>query len=75
MNRTICALIFVLLLVAFSAPAQAPQADSRLLVELVDEVQAQQKQITQNQAAIDEQLADLAEAVRVARIYAGRSGR
>ena len=38
------------------------------------EVQAQQSQIAANQAQIDSKLATLAEAIRVARIYASRSG-
>jgi len=37
-------------------------------------VQAQQRQIAENQANIDAKLASLAEAIRVARIYASRGG-
>lgn len=64
-------------LVALSAPAQAPQPDKSAedLGALVQEVQAQQKQIAANQVNIDEKLLTLAEAIRVARIYSSRGGR
>ena len=57
---------------------RTPQAltseDSTPSGHLTAEVQAQQSQIAANQAQIDSKLATLAEAIRVARIYASRSG-
>jgi hypothetical protein len=59
-----------------SSPAQAPSGkDEEQLLTLVKEVQAQQAQIADNQGKIDTKLVDVAEAVRVARIFAGRGGR
>lgn len=53
--------------------AQA-DADSPALTALVGEVAAQQVTLIENQAKIDEQLALIAEDVRVARLFAARSG-
>jgi hypothetical protein len=59
-----------------SGLAQTPDSnDEQQLLALIKEVQAQQGQIADNQDKIDTKLADVAEAVRVARIFAGRSGR
>jgi hypothetical protein len=59
-----------------SGLAQTPNSnDEQQLLTLVKEVQAQQAQIAENQDKIDTKLADVVEAVRVARIFAGRSGR
>jgi hypothetical protein len=66
-----------LALIAFitAAPiaAQAPASkDDQELLALIKEVQAQQSQIAQNQVKIEAKLADVAEALRVARIFASR---
>jgi hypothetical protein len=68
--------IFALLLLATSGSAQNPAAnnDQRLLT-LVQQVQGQQAQIVANQDKIDSKLAEVAEAIRVARIFAGRGGK
>ena len=42
---------------------------------MIKEVQAQQAEIAENQAKIEEKLAALAETIRVARIYSSRGGR
>jgi hypothetical protein len=73
------ALIVILSLALFvSGPAaEAPdahQAPAQVLA-LIKEVQGQQALIVDNQAKIDEKLALVAEAIRVARIYSGRGGR
>lgn len=57
--------------------AQAPKTESKdeqQLVALTKEVQAQQAQITDNQAKIEAKLAEVAEAIRLARIYSSRGG-
>ncbi|MGB8341224.1 MAG: hypothetical protein WCE51_06520 [Chthoniobacterales bacterium] len=65
-----------LLLLATSINAQSPAANEQeQVVAMLKEVQAQQLQIADNQAKIDEKLATLAEAIRVARIYGSRGGR
>jgi hypothetical protein len=56
-------------LVTQTSPAETPQ-----LLPLVKELQIQQTQIADNQTKIDSKIADLAEAVRIARIYASRLG-
>ena len=63
------------LVALLSSPAQtpAPNPDDQQLLALVKEVQAQQAQIVANQTKIDSKLADLAETIRVARIYSSRS--
>jgi hypothetical protein len=74
MKRNFVAAIFSITLLAASAiRGQAPDAsdEPRLLV-LVKEVQAQQAQIADNQAKIDAKLAQIAETLRVARIFTAR---
>jgi hypothetical protein len=56
---------------AFSAEAPADR-DDKQVAALVKEVQAQQTAIADNQKKIDEKMTAIAEAVRQARIYAGR---
>ena len=75
MKRSFLTLLFVTTLAIFSSVAQAPDPkdDQEKLLALVKEVQAQQSQITANQTKIDAKLADLAETVRVARIFSSRS--
>ena len=68
-------LLGALVLLATSIGAQSPGADDKNQADiLLAELQAQQSQIAANQAQIDSKLATLAEAIRVARIYASRSG-
>ncbi|HEY4281864.1 MAG TPA: hypothetical protein VGM62_02290 [Chthoniobacterales bacterium] len=63
-------------LLASSGLAQTPAAENeQRLLALVQQVQAQQGQITANQDKVDSKLAEVAEAVRVARIFAGRGGK
>jgi hypothetical protein len=69
-------LLGALALFATSIGAQSPvPADLKQLEALMKEVQAQQIQMAENQAKIDAKLVPLAEAIRVARIYASRGGR
>jgi cell division protein FtsL len=70
-------LIGTVVVLASSIGAQSPApmtSDHRQLDALLEQVQAQQQQIAENQANIDAKLASLAEAIRVARIYASRGG-
>jgi outer membrane lipoprotein-sorting protein len=72
-KRSILALL-VILLAVMSGPAQTSKNDdAQQLLALVKEVQAQQTQIADNQAKIAAKLAELAETIRVARIYSSRS--
>ena len=59
---------------SIGAQSTAP-TDSKQLEALIKVVQAQQVQIAENQAKIDAKLVTLSEAIRIARIYAGRGGR
>jgi hypothetical protein len=67
------ALLFTLNATALLAQSPAPAADQAIAAAM-KEVQTQQAQIAENQGKIDEKLAVLAEAVRVARIYSSRGG-
>ncbi len=55
--------------------AQAPAISQRDLENLVQEIRSQQARITENQNKIDAKIADVTEAIRVARIFAGRGGK
>lgn len=74
MRRTLHALLFsVSLLFISTGAAQAPDPkDEQQLLLLIKEVQAQQLEIAANQIKIAAKLADIAEAIRIARIYASR---
>ena len=51
----------------------ATVADIKAIAESVQAVQDQQKTISDNQGKIDDKLADIAENIRIARIYAARA--
>ena len=59
---------------SIGAQSTAPE-DPKRVEALIKEIQAQQIVIAENQAKIDAKLVTLAEAIRVARIYASRGGR
>ncbi len=59
---------------SIGAQSTAPE-DPKRVEALIKEIQAQQLVIADNQAKIDAKLVTLAEAIRVARIYASRGGR
>jgi len=75
MKRILLTILFpVTLLVISSSVAQTPESnDEKRLLTLIKEVQVQQGQIADNQSKIDTKLADLAEAIRQARIYGKRA--
>jgi hypothetical protein len=77
MKPTLLFAFCVILTLASSAPAQAPQQNPAQaeLAALIKEVRAQQAAMAANQAKINEKLATLAESIRVARIYSSRGGR
>jgi len=77
MKRTIFYGLSVLVSVLVtSGPAQSPPNEGeQKLAALIQQVQAQQAQITANQEKLEAKLAEVTEAVRVARIYAGRGGK
>ncbi|HEV2047423.1 MAG TPA: hypothetical protein VGQ95_12610 [Chthoniobacterales bacterium] len=75
MRRTLIAFLSctVLLLIS-SGTAQTPDSkDEQELLALVKEVQGQQAQLLGNQAKIETKLTEIAETIRVARIFSGRS--
>ena len=76
MKRTISCAIAALVLFVASGSAQNPATDNdQRLLALIQQVKAQQAQIASNQEKIDSKLAEVTEAVRLARIYAGRGGK
>jgi hypothetical protein len=73
MSRILCALLVSVTLLGVSAGfAQTPDAKNEQLLALIKELQAQQAQIAENQTKLEAKLADVAEAIRVARIYSKR---
>jgi hypothetical protein len=74
MTRISVAILLSLTLLLFSSgAAQTPETrQEEQLLALINEVQAQQAQIADNQAKIDSKLAEVAETIRVARIYSKR---
>ena len=69
-------LVGLFALLAASISGQSPGPDQSPQVQaLMKQVQAQQIQLAENQAKIDAKLAELAETIRVAKIYASRGGR
>lgn len=77
--KTLSALIFVCLTSAVGVRAAEPskelEREQQQVVALAKEVQAQQTTIADNQAKIDAKMAGIAEALRLAKIYASRGGR
>ena len=74
MKLPFLALLFsATLLVLPLSVAQTPNsAKEEKLLALVKQVQSQQAQITDNQLKIESKLVDLAETIRIARIYGAR---
>ena len=69
-------LLGAFIVLAASLAAQSPVPDDQKQLEaMLQDVQAQQLEIADNQIKIDGKLAQVAEAIRVARIYASRGGR
>jgi hypothetical protein len=73
MKRNLVAVIFSITLIASTIRGQAPVAnDEQRLLALVKEVQAQQARIADNQTKIDAKLSEIAETLRLARIFTSR---
>ena len=71
--KTLSALILMSLFGASAIAAeQQSDRDQQQVAALAKEVQGQQTAIADNQKKIDEKTAAIAEALRLARIYAGR---
>lgn len=65
-------ILLVLTLAIWSSGLAQNQPDDAQLLALIKELQTQQAQIADNQAKIESKIADLAETVRLARIYSKR---
>jgi hypothetical protein len=63
------------ILIAGASAQTPPTKDELRLLELVKDVQAQQAEIAANQSKIDSKMADVTEAIRVARLFAGKAGK
>ena len=77
MKRTISWVALALVtLTMTSGSGQTPgtREDEQLLA-LINEVQSQQVRITETQGKIDAKMTEVMEAIRVARIFAGRGGK
>jgi hypothetical protein len=77
MTRTnVLVFLTLCLLLLKPAIAQTPgPKEAEELNALIGEVQAQQKEIAENQAKIDEKLVTLGDTIREARIFSSRTGR
>ena len=76
MRRFLVPIFILPMLAVCPLRAQAPDANEpQQLLAVVRELQAQQAQIADNQTKIEAKLADLAETIRVARIFAGKAGK
>jgi hypothetical protein len=74
MKATVAA-VFLFLVIAIAHPtsAQAPlSSDEQELVALITQVQTQQSQLLANQTKIEAKLAEIAETIRVARLFSAR---
>ena len=70
------AFITLALLLMNPAVAQTPgPKETDELNALIGEIQAQQKEIAENQTKIDEKLVTLGDTIREARIFSSRTGR
>lgn len=71
----IAACLFASLALAPAAePAKEAEREQQQLMALTKEVQAQQALIADNQTKIDAKMTTVAEALRLAKIYASRGG-
>ncbi len=72
--KRISLVILLIPLALFSIGAQAPLSNGEhdQVLALAKQVQEQQSQIVANQTKIDAKLAELAELIRVARLYSSR---
>ena len=68
------AVFFSFVLLVSARAAEAPGAQEQQILAIVKEVQAQQLAIADNEAKMDAKLANIAELLRVARIYSVRGG-
>lgn len=75
MKRISILACLLLATLAQANPAEPVAAPEQQLLAAIKEVQTQQIAIAENQGKIDEKIAAIVEAVRVARIYSSRSGR
>jgi hypothetical protein len=77
MNRILSSGAVALALFAMtSGYAQTPaNKDEQDLLTLIEDVKGQQAQIAENEGKIDAKMAEVNEAVRLARIFAGRGGK
>jgi uncharacterized protein YgfB (UPF0149 family) len=76
MKRTISSIALLLVALTLSAGSAETSSskDEEQLKALIQEIQAQQTQIAENQTKVDSKMAEVVEAIRVARIFAGRGG-
>lgn len=71
----LCLSVLILSASAAEPSKESQQREQQQLMALVKEVQAQHAAIADNQTKIDAKLVTIADALRLARIYASRSGK
>jgi cell division protein FtsL len=76
MKRILGGFLFIIAVAILPVAAQAPPtADDQQLLALLKEVMSQQGQISDNNTKIEAKMAEVTETVRIARIFAGRTGK
>jgi hypothetical protein len=73
--RTAIVTMGLLTISPLSAQTAPGEAEQQQIIAVIKEIRAQQASIAENQAKIDVKLVALAEAIRVAKIFASRGGR
>jgi hypothetical protein len=74
MRTIIQSILMVSVLAAVPLTAQTTDTENDQLLKAVKELTAKQAQLVDNEGKIETKVSDLAEAIRVARIYMSRSG-
>jgi hypothetical protein len=74
MKTIVRLILFATVLAAIPLVAQAPDAEDQQLLTLVNELTIKQSQMADNESKIEAKVTDLAEAIRVARIFMSRAG-
>ncbi|MEP6602507.1 MAG: hypothetical protein ABJB69_01005 [Spartobacteria bacterium] len=76
MNRALLATLAITFFAAVPLPAQAPEKKDEVeLAAALKDLATQQAEIADNQTKIDSKMVELAETIRVARIFAGKAGK
>lgn len=74
MKTTVRSILVAALLATLPPAAKAVNPEDEQLLNVVKELTAKQAQLTENEGKIESKVSDLAETVRVARLFMSRAG-